>query len=65
MGKENRQGINVKPDQHGRICFFGGGGRRNSKGEGGNFPEQVPKCKLELVIFIGTVRIVTHHRKRN
>lgn len=40
MGKENKKGINVKPDKLVRICFLG------EKEQEGNFPEQVPKCKL-------------------
>lgn len=59
MGKEIKKGINVKPDKTCWDLLFGGGGA----GREGNFPEQVPQCKLELVIFIGTVKIVTHHRK--
>lgn len=68
MGKENEKGINVKPDKLVRISYFGGGQgskRKGVKERGrGKFPEQFPKCKLELVIlFEQPSRLLSHHRK--
>lgn len=48
MGKENRQGINVKPDQHGRICFLEGGGEGTARERGETSQSRFQSVNLNL-----------------